>query len=637
MLKILWDRDHDYLSVFVPLVVEAIRRANMSVVALADLQAAVGQEFGLRIPHHALGAVLKRAQRAGYLTMADHAYRPVRERVEALEFDRVQREMTRLHDDVVRDLRDFVKEHADVDWSTAEAEEALLDQLRQRRMQLGSKREEPVVPAKDSGRTRRFLVAAYITHLREERSPRLTDVDALAQGYMLASILYLPDPGRIAQRFRGTDIFLDTPLLIHALGYAGRAREAPANELLKLLYEVGANLRCYRHTLDELSGALDACSRHVRRGPDAALRGPAVETVQHFLAAGFTASDVELLAAQVDRALAALRISVVETPGYERRAHVIDEKGLAETIKAAIVPYREGPLEKDVASIAAVVRERGGRITTRVEECSAILVTSNFRLVRVVRDFFANGSSSHVVPPAITDYTLTNLLWLKRPTAAPDLPIKRLMADCYATLQPDDELWSAFETEAAKLRDNGTITADDYYDLRYSLAAKTELTQRTLGDAEAFSQGTVLDVLRRVKEHRESVARQAVSAELTEAQSGRRRAEDTAETHKYRELTQRYTLSRRAQRMAAWSTRVLSGVLVVLLATGAWASSPWGSPLLAATVTGYVLGVLAVLAIGAGFFSLLTGGTVLSVSRALEIHLEALFRRLWYWIASMPV
>jgi hypothetical protein len=637
MLKVLWDRHRkDYLGTFVPIVVETIRRSGWSVVALGDLQGAIESDFGLRIPQHALEAILRRCTREGYLRLKDRAYLPVSDRISGHDFDRIQREITRIHDDVVRDLCTFAAEHVATEWSTQQAEEALLDLLRQRRMQLGSKQEEPLVRANDAGRGARFVVASYIARLREEKSPRLRDIEALAQGYMLANVLYLPDPGQTSKRFRGTQLYLDTPFLMHALGYSGPAREAPAKELLRLLYEVGANLRCYRHTRDELGGVLDACAGHVRRGPDAALRGPAVESVQHFLAAGYTASDVELLASRLDRALEALRISVTETPTYREHSHVIDEAGLATAIRTEITPYREGALEKDVASVAAIVRERAGKVVNQVEDCIAILVTTNVRLVRVVREFSSREGSRYAVPPCISDYSLANLLWLKRPTAAPDLPIKRLIADCYATLQPDEELWSAFEAEAKKQRDDRTITADDYYDLRYSLSTKDELMHLTKGDPEAFAHGTVLDVLKRVKEHREASARAVVSNELSEARSGRRHAESEVGTRKLRELSQRQALHRRSRRMAKWIARALFAAIGLLLAIGAWAASPWGTSALSNSATGHLLSGLAAIAVIAGVASLVTGGTVLSISRQFEIGLEARLTRIWYWMASMP-
>jgi hypothetical protein len=503
-------------------------------------------------------------------------------------------------------------------------------------MQLGTKSDDSIVRINPARRGERFIAAAYITHLEETRSPRLRDLSAIAQGYMLANVLYLPDAGQTLKRFRDTDIYFDTPFLIYALGYNGSGRQAPARELLTLLYSTGANLKCFSHTRDEIKGALEACAGHVRRGPDAALRGPALETVQHFLAEGFTASDVELLAAQLERSLQAVHVRVVEAPSYQKHEHVIDEAGLAEELRQGERPYREGALEKDVASIAAIVRARAGRTTTSIEDSAAVFITTNLRLVRVVRESFARESSGYSVPPCVSDYSLTNLLWLKRPTAAPNLPIQRLMADSYAALQPDEELWSAFEVEAKKLRDQATITPDDYYDLRYSLTAKAELMEVTGGDVEAIAQGTVLEVLKRVQAHREEVARDQVAAELEQARAGQAAAEAKVSAHEAQLLTQRSGLHLRSQRIARWVARILFLVLLVVLGIGAWASSPWGLTSLSGSVVGHALSILAATFLLAGLISVVVGGTARDFVRSAEIACERGSMRFFLRLANLP-
>lgn len=100
----------------------------------------------------------------------------------------------------------------------------------------------------------------------------------------------------------------------------------------------------------------------------------------------------------------------------------------------------------------------------------------------------------------MTDYALMNLLWLKQPLRAPDLPWRRVVADCFAATQPDEQLWESFVSEIEKLERQNRITADDYYLLRYSIEAKTSLMDLTLGREETFKEGTVLDILSRARE-----------------------------------------------------------------------------------------------------------------------------------------
>ena len=71
---------------------------------------------------------------------------------------------------------------------------------------------------------------------------------------------------------------------------------------------------------------------------------------------------------------------------------------------------------------------------------------------------------------------LTNLLWLRRPTAVPNLPRKRIIADCYAATWPTERLWRLYLEEIDKLRQRGGVISDEYYMLRDSIAAEPALT-----------------------------------------------------------------------------------------------------------------------------------------------------------------
>ncbi|MDP6545481.1 MAG: hypothetical protein QGH60_15965 [Phycisphaerae bacterium] len=82
---------------------------------------------------------------------------------------------------------------------------------------------------------------------------------------------------------------------------------------------------------------------------------------------------------------------------------------------------------------------------------------------------------------------------------APDLPRKRLIADCYAALNPSNALWARYTKEIDKLKESGEVSEDDYIVLRYSTVSKTALMDATCGDPVAFCARTVQEVLKKAK------------------------------------------------------------------------------------------------------------------------------------------
>ena len=177
---------------------------------------------------------------------------------------------------------------------------------------------------------------------------------------------------------------------------------------------------------------------------------------------------------------------------------MIDEKGLEDALKT--IPYKyEKSRQKDVDSIAAIVRLRKSRDYSFLEECRAVFVTSNKALARECANYFCTGGKQDVVSPCLTDYTLTNILWLKRPMESPELPRKRIIADCYAATQPDERMWRRYLGEIDKLSKEQELSVDDCYVLRYSLEAKQALMELTRGDVDVFSRGTVKEILDLIK------------------------------------------------------------------------------------------------------------------------------------------
>lgn len=262
-------------------------------------------------------------------------------------------------------------------------------------------------------------------------------------------------------------------------------------ELLQLLYQAGADLRCFSHTLDEIRSSLIACAIRMERNQLADAYGPSIE---YFVEKGLQPSEVRLRAEKIERDLEALRLKIVEKPPFDKE-YMIDEQALANAIQKDFTYSNQNALWRDVSSISSVIRLRGGHQSQLVEECRAVFVTTNPVLVRAAKEFTEKGREANNVPPVLTDYALTNLLWLKMPMRAPDLPRKRIIAAAFAAAQPDQQLWQRYLAEIGKLREDNTVSADDYFLLRHSLQARAALMEVTLGEGDSFTTGTVNEIL----------------------------------------------------------------------------------------------------------------------------------------------
>jgi hypothetical protein len=612
ILKVNWDVcGKDYVESFVPFAIECVRKSADDAISLPSLQQQLKTEFGLDIPFNPLRMILVRATKRGYLRREHGVFYRIAAKCSETGFRDRQFKVEAIHDIILRKLAEYSKSAHSVDWTEEAAGAALHGFLRDNSLSLLFTFAESSIfscPRDRSGPG--FVVGSFIAEAQSKDRQVFEDIVALVQGNLLTNALYLPDPGRVQQRFKHTRVYLDTSIIAFAAGYAGPTCAAPSLELVGLLKEHGAELYCFQHTLDELRGILDACAERLRYGRFRDSFGPSME---YFIETGRTSSDVELMAARLNEKLRSLVITVDEKPPYEKN-YQVDEGGFEAAIEAEIHYNSPRARVHDVDSISAIARLRGGRESYSPESSCALFVTTNSALARVTRQFFQHEASPGVVALCMTDYALGNLLWLKNPTKGPDLPRKQLLAQAFAAMQPPDPLWKKYLAETARLQEQGRISAEDYYLLRYSLAAKSALMDLTQGDETAFSEGTVQEVLTIAKERLRADLKEAVNRE----QESRRASESKIQKYEEENILRLAKLRCKAANLARQVRRVALVVGAMTIIVSTCYTFPWALPRPMAAWGRYSLSGILLLLLLLSFANLTWGVTLTSILDRLE-------------------
>lgn len=626
ILKVNWDRfGRDYIENFVPLVAEVLRSSAEDVVSLPELQRQVRDTFGLDLPLNPLRQVLQRCVKHGYLQKLSGVFYRERGALETLNFSSVRQQVLALHDRVISRLQEFARTDRAVEWSEAEAEAAMQAFLSSHSLKfMFAQAEASPIELKGLPRDSGFIVGSLLSRAREQEPQLFRDFAVLAKGHLLANSIYLPDPGKVAKRFQNTRVFLDTTVLIYAAGFAGPERQAPSEELLRLLREHGAELRCFSFTLDEVQGVLDACASRLQKGQLRDAYGP---TIEWFIESGRTASDIELMIARLPQKLEALGIAKEDKPARQKEFQV-DEKGFEESLDQAI-HYRSSKARiHDVDCIAAIAQIRRGRAAFEIECCSAIFVTQNHELARIAREHFQADAPEGAVALCISDYSLGNLLWLKNPTKAPDLPERLIIADAYAALQPSDALWKAYLAEIARLEAQGKISGDEYFALRHTFTAKRTLMELTAGDPAAFSEGTVAEVLK--------VATEALRSDLHEELEQERRRRASAEgAASQLEITEARRQERIEERAGNWARRIsliICAIVFMVVLSGSVFAFPWSLPSFSAAWYKYFTAFALIAFFVYSVISMLWGTSIATLAKRIEVSLT---KRIRNWLARI--
>lgn len=649
-IKTNWDlRQKSYLDNFVPIVAESLRFLKQDIISLQEVQESVIQEFGLRIPQSAIEAILKRTKKYKYVQIDQGIYKRNNDELAKLDFHDIRQIVMEKHEKLINALIEHCNKVWGIKWSEEDAENALQFYLQDNELSIitastyGTTIPMALPPAKNA----KYFVGAFIQNLQKTNSSLLEYLDTVVKGNMLANAIFLPDPDQAAKKFKNTEVYFDTTFLIYALGYAGEARKSPCIELLNLLYETGASLKCFRHTLDEIRNIIDSLAKRISKGQKIEAYGPSIPSVEYFLSEGFTASDLELLLVKLERDLEVLRIRIVEKPEYEKE-HVIDEKGLEDAFKN--IHRFERARQRDVDSIAAIVRLRKGRDYPLLEDCRAVFITSNTAIAKACANYFCANDKQNIISPCLTDYALTNILWLKKPMAFPELPRKRIIADCYAATQPDERMWRKYLDEIDKLSKDGNVTEDDYYLLRYSLEAKQALMELTQGDVDVFSRGTVkeiLDLIRsqireeyvaqiQAEKERAEKAEEAIeqvkkdtaeeyTIRLKKESKRAEEAEAKVENYRLKEMGRERKIKTIANKIASILARAVTIIIGILLVIGLLSSLNWGLKVEENSWAGYLLSGLQVIVLSWGIENLIWGTTLKTLSRKVEIKTAVWF------------
>jgi hypothetical protein len=491
----------DYIDLFVPLVCECIWAAKPQVVAATDLQAQMRDTFGIQIPQNALKLVLHKAARKGYVKRQNMTYAPNFEVLAGLNFAPRYQDVIRQQNAAISKLVAFSADRFRITLTESEAENALLAYLQKHDIEILDcflNLEAPVLFKPESTKQLDYIVGLFVAECHKSDPDGFKYIDTIVKGLFLSHTLFFPDLGQIKKRFHRTQICFDTALLLRILGYEGEARQEPCKELLDLLYREGAALNCFRNTCDEVANILHACMIDMGK-EDTKYAGP---TFNYLKGAGYEASDIELELALLDSKIEDSGIRIVDLPEYSTTFQ-IDEQKLDKALRDKTVYWQERQRQRkhDVDCLSAIYRLRKGRESIYIEDSIATFVTANLTLCNVAAKFLVAEAQTdrNCAPIAITDYALTALLWLKTPMHAPDLPVKRIIAECYAAVEPSERMWSKYIQTASRLKENQKISANDYYLLRYSQLAHKELMELTMGDENIITDGTIEEILETVK------------------------------------------------------------------------------------------------------------------------------------------
>ena len=509
LLKVNWDHlKKDYLENFLPFIATLCGKKNYAEIDINTVCDDFATEYGLKIPYHPMISILERARKRGILTRSYHKLYPVKDKITKLDFTEDSKEQTRQHNKVADEFIKYAKQNYSLEMSHEEAEQAFLVLLQQRDLNILFAAEgNKLFPEVESKKGHQFVLNKFIQHCNESEPELFSFILNMAIGHILASAILYADFAKFEGKFAKIRFYFDTRFVLRVLETEGKERQRHYIEFLRLLSDHKAYLFVFRHTYDEIMTVLNNCLRWVENPSYDPTK--ASIACNYFVQNNYRESDVERFIVRAETILKDNNIEIVEAPDpNEYGIYQIDEEQLENII---ITRYKEGDfyfdeseikftLLKDIKSISSIYRLRRGRRPHNVSKVGSLFVTTNWELAYASNIFQrSQGQGDVVFPTCVTDVLLGTLVWLQSPAKVISLNERKMIADCYAAVQPPKSLIRKYRHEVEKLREEDKITEDEYYLLRTHRVAWNLLEEKTLGDPDKFSDKTPEEILEVIK------------------------------------------------------------------------------------------------------------------------------------------
>lgn len=507
ILKVNWDEKQiDYIDNFVPFVVTLISKRNYQEIKAEEICNDFQLEYGLHIPLEAMISILTRCKNRGYIYKKGHLHLPVWDKIIKIEFSAISERMESQHDSFLNELQESIRLELKQDISKDEIQTILIQFLKEHDSEiLFAGYKNSMLPEVKTDQKEKYLVIKYIQSCFHSNSDKCKHILNLAIGHALANtIMYGNDFSRFQGKLNNLTIFLDIKFLLRLGGVEGTQRRENVKDFIEGILEKGAKIKVFQHTYDESIGILNGAKIWLRNKNYHPFK--ATPATKYFVENQQTESDIDLCIAKLRSTLFKYKIPTEESPNPEKyKEYLVDEEKLNSKI---VDVYKENDpifneaekeftIQKDIKSISSIYLLRKGAKPHYIRDAKFIFVTANTGLAYAANMFERQEkNSSYSIPVCVTNVFLGTTIWLDSPAKLISFNTKKIIADCYAAIRPNERLIKKYIHQIEILNDSGIYSEDEYYFLRTNKSSYQVLEALTFNDENNFNEKTPDEIIR---------------------------------------------------------------------------------------------------------------------------------------------
>ena len=441
------------------------------------------QEFGLSMPQQLINNCIRVLEKQGEVTRLAHGagYRIGDTSFDIDAFERTRMQLHEHEEVLLQSLIDFVAERYKKKWSKEDARQHLsyfLDKegygaqiFLQKRLEIEGRRVSPSL-----------YIGRYIDFI--QKKPEAIEkayLEEVVNGMMVLQGIRQTDDYQQSkqQKFKGTVFYLDTKLILRALGFSWKAQVDSVREMVLLLREkYEARIGIFPQTYTEVEKALSVAGNAIKNGRPVYDLELKLYSELYPEEASMMLDYLPSLKSLLKRDLGIEEVTTIDWNSGDAQRYHIETTGIADYIEEKC-GWRRGAVDYDVQIINQINILRRGDYTHPYGSKNKlpVFVTSNSKLAYTFRDYITEsdengkGWSAHALP-VISDNMLLYRVWLPFATEFSNLPALTLSRFAYSAQSEGVVFFEEFRKVAAGL--DRTRNVD--------LISTTEAARRKLED-----------------------------------------------------------------------------------------------------------------------------------------------------------
>lgn len=311
----------------------------------------------------------------------------------------------------------------------------------------------------------------------------------IIEGSLIANALYVNIDNENNTNLKKLTCFFDTPFMLRVLELKLPDENKSALELVSLLKDLKAEIKCFKHNYNEIENILEEYIKNYGK--------PQEKTLENLIIKNYSETDVRNLLNSLDTLFSNIGIEIVDVPAYDKNKYknVIDEKKLNENLVNCYKNKNTNPkiIENDVKSVSAIMRLRDGKEYRKLEDCNAIFVTTN-KDIRTETNKLLNLDVNFKISPVMSDIDLTAVVWLKSMINNKEIPEMKLTENAIAAIKPSSSLRKKFNQTLSNLKTSKSdVTPETLYNLLCSNYYVENLMINVNGDFQKINPGVLIN------------------------------------------------------------------------------------------------------------------------------------------------